>query len=154
MSKSVCGLDCAGCSMKDSCCGCVATGGKPFGGECMVAKCCSKKTADCGDFSKNICQLKQKLVAEFNALGIKDMPIVADLYALVGGFVNLEYRLPGGETVKFWDDKRIYLGNQLEKIGTNRCYGLTADENYLLVCEYGENGGDAEIVVFKRRMKV
>lgn len=29
--------------------------------------------------------------------------------------------------------------------------GLTADENYLLVCEYGENGADAEIVIFKRR---
>lgn len=151
MSVSICGLDCAGCSFKKNCGGCVATGGKPFGGECMVAKCCSKKTADCGDFSKNVCQLKQKLIAEFNALGIEDMSVVTDLYALVGSYVNFEYSLPGGQTVKFWDDKRIYLGNQLPKTGTDRCYGLTADENYLLVCEYGENGTDPRIVIFRRR---
>jgi hypothetical protein len=38
-----------------------------------------------------------------------------------------------------------------KKISGYRCYGLTADENYLLVCEYGENGKDPEIVVFRRR---
>lgn len=152
MSASICGLECSGCSMNNTCGGCTATGGKPFGGECMVAKCCTnRKDGSCGDFSKNVCQLKQKLIAEFNALGIKDMPVVTDLYALVGGFVNLEYTLPGGQTVKIWDDKRIYLGNQLEKIGTDRCYGLTADENYLLVCEYSKNGADTQIVMFKRR---
>lgn len=149
---SICGLDCAGCSMKDSCRGCAATGGKPFGGACMVAACCTKRSDHkCGDFSRNVCLLKQRLIAEFNELGIADMPAVTDLYALVGSFVNLEYLLPGGQAVKFWDDTRIYLGNQLPKIGTDRCYGLTADENYLLVCEYGENGADAQIVVFKRR---
>lgn len=151
MKTSICGLDCVGCSMKANCGGCRETGGKPFGGNCMVAKCCSKKTADCGDFSKNVCHMKGRLIEEFNALGIQDMPKVTDLYALVGNFVNLEYTLPGGQKVKFWDDKRIYLGNQLEKMGTDRCYGLTADENYLLVCEYSENGADAKVVVFQRR---
>lgn len=149
---SICGLDCSGCSMKDQCSGCAATGGRPFGGACVVAKCCGNRKDDgCGDFSKNVCALKQKLIAEFNALGIPDMPEVTDLYALVGGYVNLEYGLPGGQAIKFWDDKGVYLGNQLPKLGTDRCYGLTADESYLLVCEYGENGKDAEIVVFKRR---
>lgn len=28
---------------------------------------------------------------------------------------------------------------------------VNADENYLLVCEYGDGGVDAEIVVYKRR---
>ena len=149
MRTTICGLDCSGCSFKENCGGCVATGGKPFGGDCMVAKCCSAN--HCGDFPKRVCALKRKLIAEFNALGIPDMPQVTDLYALVGGFVNLEFRLPGGQMVKFWDDKCIYLGNQLPKIGTDRCYGLTADENWLLVCEYGESGADAQIVVFKRR---
>ena len=46
------------------------------------------------------------------------------------------------------------MGNQLcKKDGSGRCYGLTADENYLLVCEYGENGSDPEIVVYRRRRK-
>lgn len=152
MNTSICGLDCTGCSFKENCGGCVATGGKPFGGDCMVAKCCgSRKDGSCGDFSKDVCQMKRRLIEEFNALGIRDLPEVTDLYALVGSYVNLEYTLPGGQAVRFWDDKRIYLGNQLPKIGTDRCYGLTADENYLLVCEYGENGADAEIVMFKRR---
>lgn len=152
MNISICGLDCTACHFKEGCSGCAATGGRPFGGDCMVAKCCTAhKTADCGEFSKNVCRLKRKLIAEFNALGIEGMPEVTDLYALVGSFVNLEYTLSGGQRVKFWDDKRIYLGNQLPKIGSDRCYGLTADENYLLVCEYGENGTDAEIVVFRKR---
>jgi len=49
------------------------------------------------------------------------------------------------------DDRCVYLGNQLPKKNSDRCYGLTADERYLLVCEYGEGGADAEIVVFARR---
>lgn len=154
MNETICGLDCGDCSMKNTCGGCAATGGRPFGGECVVAKCCSnRKDGSCGIFSKNVCDLKRKLIDEFNALDIKDMPEVEDLYALVGSFVNFEYILPCGQAVKFWDDKCIYLGNQLPKLGTDRCYGLTGDENYLLVSEYGENGKDAEIVVFKRRTK-
>lgn len=153
MNKSICGLDCANCSMNTACSGCTATGGKPFGGECMVAACCGKgKSGDCGDFSKNICLLKERLMDEFNALDIPGMPPVTDLYALVGSFVNLEYTLPGGQRIKLWNDKRVYLGNQLPKPGTDRCYGLTADENWLLVCEYGENGADPEIVVYRKRI--
>ena len=55
------------------------------------------------------------------------------------------------ERVKLLDDKKIYLGYQLEKINEDRCYGLAADEKYLLVCEYGCNGADPEIIVFKKR---
>ena len=78
------------------------------------------------------------------------MPEVTDLNALRGSFINLEYILPSGQTVKVWDDDRIYLGNQLCKKGSNRCYGLAADEKYLLVCEYGDLGADPEIIVLKR----
>jgi len=45
----------------------------------------------------------------------------------------------------------MYLGNQIEIDGKERCYGVAADENYLLVCEYGCNGLDPEIVIYKRR---
>ena len=44
----------------------------------------------------------------------------------------------------------IYLGSQLHKRGSDRCYGIAADETYLAVSEYGENGADAQLVVFKR----
>lgn len=151
-TKSICGLDCRKCDYRDSCKGCTATDGKPFGGACIVAECCkSKKNGTCGDFSKNICRLKRQLIDEFNSLGIEDMDEVADLYALVGSYINLEYTLPNGQSLKLWDDTCVYLGNQICKKNSDRCYGLTADEKYLLVCEYGENGSDAEIVVYKRR---
>lgn len=83
-------------------------------------------------------------------MNIQDMEEVTDLNALKGSFINLEYHLPGGQTVKFWNDNKIYLGNQLHKKDSDRCYGIAADEKYLMVSEYGENGSDAEIVVFKR----
>ena len=40
---------------------------------------------------------------------------------------NLAYTLPGGQEIRFWDDARVYLGNQVHKKGSDRCYGLTAD---------------------------
>jgi len=152
--KTICGLDCGECWMKEQCGGCRETGGKPFGGTCMIAVCCTQKgCANCGNSFSAPCRLKKELAAEFNALGIEDMEEVTDLNALHGAYINLQYTLPGGQQIRFWDDDRIYLASQLPKKNSDRCYGLTADENYLLVCEYGENGTDPEIVVFRRREK-
>ena len=94
--------------------------------------------------------LKEKLINEFNQLGISDMPNVTELNELEGKFINLEFKLPSGQIIKIWDDNKIYYGNQLIKLDGLRCYGLVADETHLLVCEYGENGAEAEIIVFKR----
>lgn len=94
--------------------------------------------------------LKEKLVKEFNQLGIDDMATVTDLNELKGDFINLQYQLPSGQIAKLWDDNKTYYGNQICKSNSTRCYGLVADESYLLVCEYGDGGSDAEIVVFKR----
>lgn len=154
MSTSICGIDCTSCGFKDSCAGCAQTGGKPFGGTCMAAECCKHHpSCSCGDFPKRICALKRQLIEEFNALGIEDMEEVTDLYSLAGFFINQAYPLPGGQSVKLWDDHRVYLGNQLHKKNSDRCYGIAADEEYLLVSEYGDGGSDARIVVFKRREK-
>lgn len=141
--QSICGIDCAACPFQDGCGGCLETGGRPFGGACVTAECCRRgETA--------LARLKAALIAELQALDIPEMEEVTDLNALRGAFINLEYTLPGGQAVKLWDDSRIYLGNQLHKGGSDRCYGIAADERYLMVSEYGENGADAEIVVFKR----
>ena len=101
-----------------------------------------------GDFEPQSFVELQTYVRDF---GIEDMEEVTGLNALYGAYINLQYSLPGGQKIKFWDDDRIYLGNQICKKNSNRCYGLTADENYLLVCEYGDNGSDAEIIVYKKR---
>lgn len=144
MSASICGISCTACELSKTCKGCAETNGKPFGGDCVVASCYRQKGEEV------FCKFKAKLIDAFNALGIEDMEKVTDLNALRGSFVNLEYTLPGGQAVKFWDNDKIILGNQLHKKDSDRCYGIAADEKYLLVCEYGCEGSDAEIVVYKR----
>ena len=97
-------------------------------------------------------ELKSKLIEEFNALQIEGMPKVEKLNALVGSFVNLEYRLPNGRTFRFLDDGATYLGNQLDsEFGGKRCFGILANMDFLLVATYGEGGSDPELVLYKKR---
>ena len=152
MPASICGADCANCPSKADCGGCRETVGRPFnGGECILAACCRTRKqeycAQCG----GVCGLKGPLIAEINALGIPGMAEVTDLNALPGAYINLAYTLPNGQVVKMLEDEKIYLGNQIEKAGSGRCYGLAADETFLLVCEYGESGADPEIILYKKR---
>lgn len=141
--KSICGMDCGTCELRDTCRGCCETGGRPFGADCMVAACCRK-----GGSALNQC--KEALIAAFRALSIQDMEEVTDLIPLKGSFANLTYRLPNGQAVTFWDDNRIYLGTQVRKKGTDRYYGLLADEICLMVSEYSGAGTDGAIVAFRR----
>lgn len=114
----------------------------------MKTVCCSQ----CGQKSCDVCPLREGIISEINALGIGDMEEVKSLNLLKGSYINLEYTLPNGRRVKLLDDNKIYLGNQLHKKGSERCYGIAADEKYLLVCEYGCGGSEAEIVVYTRRI--
>ena len=97
-------------------------------------------------------QFKKQLMEEINALHIEGMPKVESLNALVGGYINLEYRLPNGQMVEFLDDNATYLGNQLEcEFGGNRCFGIAANMEFILVCTYEEDGANPELVVYKKR---
>ena len=98
-------------------------------------------------------EFKQQLIEEVNTLlHVEGLPEVKDLNVLSGSFINLEYRLPNGEVVKFLDDKATYLGNQLEcEFGGDRCFGIAANMEFLLVCSYEENGENPELVVYKKR---
>ena len=83
---------------------------------------------------------KQKLIEEINDLHVEGMPKLENLNALVGSYVNLEYRLPNGRLVKFLDDNTTYLGNQLEpEFGGDRCFGVLANMDFILVCTYQES---------------
>ena len=143
--KTICGIDCSECGFKDSCKGCTETKGHPFGGDCIAAECYKSGGEN------YFITYKRRLIKEFNALGISDMPTITTLCQLSGAYVNLEYTLPNGEKIKLLDDTKIYLGYQAEKANSDRCYGLVADNNHLLVCEYGCNGAEPEIVVYKKR---
>lgn len=147
-TRSICGTDCCKkCDRKEECGGCAETKGHPFGGTCIAAEYIKREGLDAfGRF-------KEKLVQEFNSLWIKDLH-VNDLNLLNGFYVNLEYHLPNGQSVKLLEDNKVYMGNQIEIPETSRCYGIVADEKYLLVCEYGCDGTDPQIVVYKRREKL
>ena len=95
---------------------------------------------------------KQQLIDEINALHVEGMPELKTLNALVGSFVNLEYRLPSGQKVKFLDDGTTYLGNQLEcEFGGDRCFGVLANMDFILVCTYEAEGANPELVLYKKR---
>ena len=134
-----CGLDCCkDCGRFAECGGCEKCGGHPFGGSCIAERCTSFP------------ELKAQLICEINALGIKGLT-VDDLNLLQGAYVNLEYPLPNGTTAKFLKDADVYLGNQIEKADSERCFGVVACEEFILVCEYGCFGADPEIVLYQRR---
>ena len=57
-----------------------------------------------------------------------------------------------GNIVKLLDDNASYWGTQVEKQGApGRCFGIACDEHYIVVSEYGQDGANAELVIFKRR---
>ena len=95
---------------------------------------------------------KAQLVEEINALHIEGMPKVEKLNALVGSYVNLAYPLPGGMTAKFLNDQTTYLGTQLEpEFGGDRCFGVLANMDFILICTYAEGGADPELILYKKR---
>lgn len=143
----MCGVNCEECYMKENCKGCVETQGSPFGGECILIGCCQ----DPENKTKLMEECKKTLIKEFNALGIKSMPEVTELTPLNGSFVNMEYTLSNGEKIKLLKDENIYLGAELPKENSDFCYGLAADNEYLLVCEYGNEGSNPKIVIYKKR---
>ena len=104
--------------------------------------------SDDGEFES----FKKKLIGEINELHIEGMPRLERLNALVGAYVNLPYRLPSGAEVKFLEDGKTYLGNQLEsEFGGDRCFGVLADMDFILICTYREGGADPELVLYKKR---
>lgn len=98
-------------------------------------------------------EFKNKIIDEFNTLlCVEGLPKVTDLNVLPGYFVNLEYRLPNGQMIKFLDDNATYLGSQLEcEFGGNRCFGIAANMEFLLVCTYEKDGANPELVIYKKR---
>lgn len=107
-----------------------------------------EELSDDGQFE----QFKQQLKDEINALNIEGMPKLEKLNALVGSYVNLEYPLPNGVKAKFLDDGTTYLGAQLEsEFGGDRCFGVLANMEFILICTYEAEGKNPELVLYKKR---
>ena len=144
--KSLCGINCDECQMKNECKGCEATCGHPFGGRCVAAEYI--KTGGRAAYD----EFKNKLLGEINGLlNGEGLPLVDRLNELSGAFVNLEYPIPSGGTVKLLDDKNIYLGTQIEFADMGVCYGVVADMGFILVCSFSVDGSQPELLIYKRR---
>ena len=149
--EAICGANCEECELlkNNKCQGCKNTNGCPFGKKCWIAKYIEVGNKDSFE------SLKTELINEFNSLNIDGMPKIKELYPLHGEFVNMEYPLPNGEYTKLLKDNETYLGNQLECLfndgDAKKCFGILANMKFLLVCEYGENGSDSELIIYKKR---
>ena len=116
-----CGENCCKeCDRLPECGGCEQCKGHPFGGSCVAER------------NKDFPSLKRRLIDGINAFGIGELT-VDDLYLLPGYYVNLSYPLENGSTVQFLKYKDIYLGNQVERTDSDRCYGIVANEDFILI---------------------
>ena len=149
--ESLCGADCTNCGYgkSNNCQGCKNTNGCPFGKQCFIAKYILIGGKE------NYEIFKKQLIDEINELHIPGMPKIEDLNPLNGTFVNLKYPLPNGKTIQLLDNDEIYLGNQVESEFNDgeilRCYGIIANVDFILVSEYGPNGINPEIIIYKKR---
>ena len=149
--ESICGADCNNCGFgkNNKCKGCKNTSGCPFGKQCFIAR----YILTGGKESFEI--FKQQLINEINELKIDGMPKIEDLTPLNGSFVNLSYPMPNGTYIKLLDNDDIYLGTQVECEFNDeniiRCFGILANMEFILVSEYGENGDNPELIIYKKR---
>ena len=55
-------------------------------------------------------------------------------------------------SVRFLDNDATYLGNQLEsEFGGERCFGVLANMDFILVSTYEHEGKNPELVLYKKR---
>lgn len=143
---SLCGADCGKCPSKDSCRGCEATCGKPFGGSCIAAEYIRTGGKEA------YALFKQNLLQEINELLCANgLPAAETLFELPGAYINLPYPVPNGQTVKLLDDKKIYLGTQIPFADLGICYGVAADMGFILVSSYSVDGSEPELLLYKKR---
>lgn len=136
--KTFCGIDCCKeCAKLSECGGCEKCKGHPFGGSCIAER------------NIDFVNLRKHLIEEINTLKIEQLS-VSELFLLNGSNVNLEYSLPNGKKTKLLNDEDIYLGNQIVKIGSDQYYGIVANEDFILVCEYDNDYSNPEIVLYKK----
>ncbi len=59
---------------------------------------------------------------------------------------------PTSEDLKLFDDNATYLGNQLKsEFDGDRCFGIVANMDFILIATYEEKGENPELVIYKKR---
>lgn len=94
--------------------------------------------------------MQEYLLSEIQKLGIQEFDKLHSLNILDGSYLNLEIELPNGIKAKLLDDNKKYYANQIDMENSDKCYGVAADEHFIVVYKYGCNGADAELIQMKR----
>lgn len=94
--------------------------------------------------------MQEYLLTEIKKLGIKEFENFNSLNLMDGSYLNLEVELPNGVKTKLLDDKKKYYANQIDIENSDKCYGIAADENFIVVYKYGCEGADAELIQVKK----
>lgn len=90
------------------------------------------------------------IIERLKSLGIPELKTISHLNLLNGDYINLVCELPNGSKMQILDDNKQYLACEVCKSGTERCYGVGADESQIAVYEYGNGGSDAKLVAWIR----
>ena len=97
-------------------------------------------------------EFKLQLIQEINDLRIEGMPTLESIHPLIGSFVNVAYRLPNGNYVKFLENDVTYLGNELRCMyNDSMCFGIICNMEFILVCSYLTNGESVELITYIKR---
>ena len=92
--------------------------------------------------------LERELLERLHRLDIPGAGAVTHLTLLPGSDVNLAYPMPGGGVCRLLRDEKEYLCTQIcGAEGEERCYGVAADEELMVVGRYGNGGADPELVL-------
>lgn len=146
MKSAICGAACEQCGLHALCKGCAATCGKPFGKTCWVARYIQTGGAEALE------AFKQRLAEEVNDLRIPGLPQVTAPEPVNGRFVNLSYRLPGGQHTTFLQDDAVYLCCHLPcEWDESSTFCVVAAADFLLVSLCGAEGQEGELLAYRRR---
>jgi len=135
--------NCKECPSFAECGGCENCNAQPFNSkeQCICARLINEKGFD--GYQATF----KHIIDSINALGIDGLH-VDDMNVLPGSFLNLEYPLPSGGSVKYLNDDKTYFANQIET-SSDRCFGVVSDGTFLLVATYGSEGKDPKLILYK-----
>ena len=94
--------------------------------------------------------MEQILLEKIKKLGIKEFENFNSLNLMDGNYLNIECTLPNGDKTKILDNDTQYYAKQIDIEGSDKCYGVAANEKFIAVYKYGCNGENAELVLWKK----
>ena len=93
---------------------------------------------------------EQFLLEKIKKLGIKEFENFNSLNLMDGNYLNIECTLPNGDKTKILDNDTQYYAKQIDIEGSDKCYGVAANEKFIAVYKYGCNGENAKLVLWKK----